>query len=101
MWTKIWSEIFYVCNIQVNANISLLQSSSVVSLCNPFSEPPAYQYQPENCPSNAIKIGDIAKVCYEPVWNNGMQEKCFLDYEISYRTDCRIYLDPILRYIVT
>ncbi|PON63560.1 Transmembrane protein [Parasponia andersonii] len=46
----------------VNANISLLQQSNDISICNPFSEPPAYQYQPENCSSNTIRIGDIPKV---------------------------------------
>ncbi|KAF4388308.1 hypothetical protein F8388_021138 [Cannabis sativa] len=46
----------------VNANISVMQSSNGISICNPFSDPPAYQYQPENCPSNTIRIGDIPKV---------------------------------------
>ncbi|XP_062107899.1 uncharacterized protein LOC133818829 isoform X2 [Humulus lupulus] len=47
---------------EVNANISVMQSSNDISICNPFSDPPAYHYQPENCPSNTIKIGDIPKV---------------------------------------
>jgi hypothetical protein len=50
----------------VNANISLLQGTSdlnLVNVCNPFSAPPEYQYQPDNCPDNTIRIGDIPKVC--------------------------------------
>ncbi|KAF3455748.1 hypothetical protein FNV43_RR00390 [Rhamnella rubrinervis] len=51
---------------EVNANISLLRATSsyanIVDVCNPFSEPPEYQYQQENCPSNTIRIGDIPKV---------------------------------------
>ncbi|KAF4352783.1 hypothetical protein G4B88_017330 [Cannabis sativa] len=49
-------------SLKVNANISVMQSSNGISICNPFSDPPAYQYQPENCPSNTIRIGDIPKV---------------------------------------
>ncbi|KAB1213248.1 hypothetical protein CJ030_MR5G009657 [Morella rubra] len=50
---------------KVNANISLLQATSypnLVYVCNPFSPPPEYRYQPNNCPANTIKIGDISKV---------------------------------------
>nr|KYP58424.1 hypothetical protein KK1_013831 [Cajanus cajan] len=50
---------------KVNANISTLQATSDVNLvhvCNPFSAPPNYLYQPENCPANTIRIGDIPKV---------------------------------------
>lgn len=50
----------------MNANISLLQATSnpnVFYVCNPFSAPPDYQYQPDNCPANTIRIGDIPKVC--------------------------------------
>ncbi|KAL2332232.1 hypothetical protein Fmac_019813 [Flemingia macrophylla] len=50
---------------KVNANISNLQATSDVNLvhvCNPFSAPPDYLYQPENCPANTIRIGDIPKV---------------------------------------
>lgn len=50
---------------KVNANISALQATSyanLVHVCNPFSDPPKYLYQPENCPANTIRIGDIPKV---------------------------------------
>ncbi|KAK9287657.1 hypothetical protein L1049_016094 [Liquidambar formosana] len=47
---------------EVNANISLQQVEIPVRICNPFSAPPEYQYQPENCPSNTIRIADIPQV---------------------------------------
>lgn len=50
---------------QVNTNISLMRSNSFPGLqyvCNPFSGPPDYLYQPENCAVDTIKIGDIPKV---------------------------------------
>lgn len=53
---------------QVNANISLLQSTSYPNLfnvCNPFSAPPDLLYQPDNCPPNTIRIGNIPKVFKE------------------------------------
>jgi hypothetical protein len=48
----------------VNANISMQATSypNLVHVCNPFSAPPNYFYQPENCPDNTIRIGDIPKV---------------------------------------
>jgi len=51
----------------VNANISAMQATSDMNLahvCNPFSAPPNYLYQPENCPANTIRIGDIPKVTF-------------------------------------
>ncbi|KAL8104392.1 uncharacterized protein LOC141678931 [Apium graveolens] len=42
---------------QVNANLSAQEA--FVQICNPFSAPPEYNYQPENCPPSAIRIGDI------------------------------------------
>ncbi|KAM3750240.1 hypothetical protein ACB098_04G022900 [Castanea mollissima] len=50
---------------EVNLNISVLQATSypnLVHVCNPFSSPPKYQYQPDNCPADTIRIGDIPKV---------------------------------------
>ncbi|KAG6730665.1 hypothetical protein I3843_01G087100 [Carya illinoinensis] len=65
---------------EVNVNISLFQATSNTNLryvCNPFSAPPDYQYQPDNCPANTIRIRDIPKVlkfftCSEA--NNGTCE---------------------------
>ncbi|KAK4538969.1 hypothetical protein RGQ29_032094 [Quercus rubra] len=50
---------------EVNLNISVLQATSypnLVHVCNPFSSPPKYRYQPDNCPADTIRIGDIPKV---------------------------------------
>ncbi|KAK3012052.1 hypothetical protein RJ639_012407 [Escallonia herrerae] len=47
---------------EVNANLTNRQADSYFHICNPFSAPPDYIYQPENCPTNAIQIGDIPQV---------------------------------------
>ncbi|XVE84472.1 hypothetical protein DITRI_Ditri17bG0016200 [Diplodiscus trichospermus] len=50
---------------EVNSNISQLQATTYPNLayvCNPFSAPPEYVYQPDNCPANTIRIGDIPKI---------------------------------------
>lgn len=50
---------------KVNANISNLQATlfpNLMYVCNPFSPPPEYLYQPDKCPGNTIQIGDIPKV---------------------------------------
>ncbi|XP_058094271.1 uncharacterized protein LOC131240184 [Magnolia sinica] len=50
---------------QVNANISAPPASFLLNqarICNPFSDPPNYTYQPENCPNNTIRIGDIPQI---------------------------------------
>lgn len=55
------SEGIYNYVKEVNANISLHGGSSV-QVCNPFSAPPLYSYQPQSCPSNTVRIADIPKV---------------------------------------
>ncbi|KAJ1410481.1 hypothetical protein SESBI_21982 [Sesbania bispinosa] len=50
---------------EVNSQLSKLPGTlfpNIVYLCNPFSAPPGYSYQPEKCPSNTVQIGDIPKV---------------------------------------
>ncbi|XP_020106549.1 uncharacterized protein LOC109722814 [Ananas comosus] len=50
---------------KVNENISQAKSAYLPGLqyvCNPFSGPPEYHYQPENCSSDTIKIGDIPQI---------------------------------------
>ncbi|MQL95328.1 hypothetical protein Taro_028020 [Colocasia esculenta] len=50
---------------QVNANISALQYSdrpNIAYVCNPFSAAPDYNYQPDNCSANQIRIGDIPQI---------------------------------------
>ncbi|XP_052206569.1 uncharacterized protein LOC127810964 isoform X2 [Diospyros lotus] len=65
---------------EVNANLSV-SYSSIVQVCNPFSAPPTYQYQPENCPDSTIKIHDIPQVLKELVCsdsNNGTCEGIYI-----------------------
>ncbi|KAJ8458162.1 hypothetical protein OPV22_031088 [Ensete ventricosum] len=50
---------------QVNKKISAAKSLPIPDLefvCNPFSETPDYSYEPKNCSSNTIKIGDIPQI---------------------------------------
>ncbi|KAF5195098.1 transmembrane protein [Thalictrum thalictroides] len=52
---------------EVNQNISTMQlpaslGRNQVSICNPFSAAPEYNYQPDNCPPNTIRIGDIPQI---------------------------------------
>ncbi|OVA03045.1 hypothetical protein BVC80_1807g17 [Macleaya cordata] len=64
---------------EVNANISGLQSPSspiMVKICNPFTGPPDYNYQPENCSANTIRIGDIPQVIRTLTCSNGDGETC-------------------------
>ncbi|KAL3583225.1 hypothetical protein D5086_014286 [Populus alba] len=46
---------------EVNANLSTMQGVPY-TVCNPFSAPPEYQYQPDKCPANTIGIGEIPQV---------------------------------------
>ncbi|KAJ6366558.1 hypothetical protein OIU77_003026 [Salix suchowensis] len=46
---------------QVNANLSTIQGVPY-TVCNPFSAPPEYQYQPDKCPANTIRISEIPQV---------------------------------------
>ncbi|KAK7402241.1 hypothetical protein VNO78_14347 [Psophocarpus tetragonolobus] len=68
---------------EVNANITAMQSTSdmnLVRVCNPFSAPPEYSYQPEKCPSNTIRIGDIPKVLKPFTCTNGNDGTCDSEY---------------------
>ncbi|XVF29439.1 hypothetical protein REPUB_Repub15cG0121100 [Reevesia pubescens] len=85
---------------QVNSNISQLQATTYPNLayvCNPFSAPPEYTYQPDNCPANTIRIGDISKIlavftCSDA--NNGTcQEGQFISTS-DYKT-VEAYTSPI------
>lgn len=72
---------------KVNANISVLQATTsypnVVHVCNPFSAPPEYLYQPENCPENSIRIGDIPKVLKFLTCSNANEGTCDNEHSIS------------------
>ncbi|XP_073025395.1 uncharacterized protein [Primulina eburnea] len=46
---------------KVNKNLST-SYGNIVQICNPFSPPPNYEYQPWSCPANSIRIGDISQV---------------------------------------
>ncbi|GFQ06726.1 hypothetical protein PHJA_002816600 [Phtheirospermum japonicum] len=46
---------------EVNTNIST-SYGNIVQICNPFSAPPLHEYQPWNCPSSSIRIGDIPQL---------------------------------------
>ncbi|XP_019448543.1 PREDICTED: uncharacterized protein LOC109351531 isoform X2 [Lupinus angustifolius] len=62
--SEISAGIYNLVN-KVNANISNRQGKllpNLVYICNPFSGPPEYTYQPENCSANTIQIGDVPKV---------------------------------------
>ncbi|KAI3889023.1 hypothetical protein MKX03_012456 [Papaver bracteatum] len=62
---------------QVNANISALRPlfpTDLVQVCNPFTAPPEYSYQPANCPANTIQITDIPRVVKTLSCSNG--ESC-------------------------
>lgn len=58
--TDVSSEIYDLVN-QVNTQISV-SYPDIALVCNPFSQPPYYEYQPQNCAANTIRIGDIPKV---------------------------------------
>ncbi|EYU36718.1 hypothetical protein MIMGU_mgv1a004324mg [Erythranthe guttata] len=61
---------------EVNLNISR-SYGNIVQICNPFSPPPMHEYQPLNCPSTAIQIGDIPHVLRMLVCpDNGGEETC-------------------------
>ncbi|XP_020570918.1 transmembrane protein DDB_G0292058-like [Phalaenopsis equestris] len=49
---------------EVNSNITSLKPSisKLEYICNPFSGPPGYNYQPENCSSNTITVGQVPQL---------------------------------------
>ena len=62
--SEIGGGIYNLVN-EVNSNISNLEGAllaNFVFICNPFTAPPEYLYQPNNCPPNTIQIEDIPKV---------------------------------------
>ncbi|XP_031110762.1 uncharacterized protein LOC116014932 [Ipomoea triloba] len=61
---------------QVNENISR-SYGNFAQICQPFSEPPEYLYQPDKCASNTIRIEDIPQLlkvvtCTDPNCNGGI-----------------------------
>ncbi|KAL0917985.1 hypothetical protein M5K25_013099 [Dendrobium thyrsiflorum] len=49
---------------KVNSNITSLKSSfpKLEYICNPFSGPPEYSYQPQNCSSDTITVGQVPQL---------------------------------------
>ncbi|KAI3470162.1 hypothetical protein Pfo_026825 [Paulownia fortunei] len=58
--TDVSAGIYDLLN-KVNNNISA-SYGNILQICNPFSSPPMYEYQPWNCPATSTQIGDIPKV---------------------------------------
>ncbi|KAF4350210.1 hypothetical protein G4B88_000136 [Cannabis sativa] len=58
--------IHNIVNEASECKISVMQSSNGISICNPFSDPPAYQYQPENAhltqKNRTSQRGNVLKV---------------------------------------
>ncbi|KHN25312.1 hypothetical protein glysoja_010229 [Glycine soja] len=64
---------------KVNSNLGPMFPNNVY-LCNPFSAPPKYLYQPEFCPPNSIQIGDIPKVLKPYTCFGDSDENCGSDH---------------------
>ncbi|KAL2592055.1 hypothetical protein AAZV13_12G045800 [Glycine max] len=64
---------------KVNSNLGPMFPNNV-DLCNPFSAPPKYLYQPEFCPPNSIQIGDIPKVLKPYTCFGDSDENCGSDH---------------------
>ncbi|KAL3641600.1 hypothetical protein CASFOL_012415 [Castilleja foliolosa] len=58
--TDVSKGIYELVN-KVNWNISM-SYGDIFHICNPFSPPPVYEYQPWDCPANSKKIGDVPRV---------------------------------------
>ncbi|PIN13103.1 hypothetical protein CDL12_14275 [Handroanthus impetiginosus] len=58
--TDVSAGIYDLVN-KVNQNIST-SYGNILQICNPFSSPPMYEYQPWNCSATSIQIGDIPRV---------------------------------------
>ncbi|KOM50826.1 hypothetical protein LR48_Vigan08g165300 [Vigna angularis] len=65
------SQIVY----EVNTKPGSLLPKGVI-LCNPFSAPPEYLYQPEMCQPGTVKIGDIPKVLKHYTCVSDNKKKC-------------------------
>ncbi|CAJ1933359.1 unnamed protein product [Sphenostylis stenocarpa] len=60
---------------KVNSNVGSLLPDGTY-LCDPFSAPPEYSYQPELCQPSSILIGDIPKVLKPYTCFSDNYEKC-------------------------
>ncbi|XP_045824164.1 uncharacterized protein LOC123916693 [Trifolium pratense] len=74
--SKIGGGIYNLFN-EVNKNIkNLTMIPNLVYICNPFTAPPEYLYQQENCPPHTVQIGDIPKVLKPYTCFDEDEEKC-------------------------
>ncbi|MCD7456566.1 hypothetical protein HAX54_032154 [Datura stramonium] len=61
---------------EVNQRLST-EYGNVAQLCNPFSGPPEYNYDPGNCSSTTIRVGDLPRIfkmltCTDPNCKGGV-----------------------------
>lgn len=61
---------------EVNQRLST-EYGNVAQICNPFSGPPEYNYEPGNCSSTTIQVGDIPRIfkmltCTDPNCTGGV-----------------------------
>ncbi|XP_047335911.1 uncharacterized protein LOC124939482 [Impatiens glandulifera] len=80
--TGISSRIYNLVN-QVNLNISRLHGEDFIQVCNPFSAPPNYQYEPDSCPPKTIKIGAIPGMLRALTCSELTNGKCLGGLDIS------------------
>ncbi|KAK6146326.1 hypothetical protein DH2020_020195 [Rehmannia glutinosa] len=58
--TSVSAGIYDLLN-KVNGNI-YTSYGNILQICNPFSSPPMYEYQPWDCPPTSTQIGDVPQV---------------------------------------
>ncbi|KAH0643712.1 hypothetical protein KY290_033400 [Solanum tuberosum] len=61
---------------EVNQKLST-EYGNVAQICNPFSGPPQYNYEPGNCSSTTIRVGDLPRIfkmltCTDPTCTGGV-----------------------------
>ncbi|KAF3628892.1 putative protein SHORT-ROOT-like [Capsicum annuum] len=67
--------VYQIVN-EVNERLST-EYGNVAQICNPFSGPPEYNYEPGNCSSTSIRVGDIPRIfkmltCTDPNCKGGV-----------------------------
>ncbi|GFP85205.1 hypothetical protein PHJA_000664200 [Phtheirospermum japonicum] len=72
--TDVSAGIYELVN-KVNWNIST-SYGDIFRICNPFSPPPVYEYQPWDCPATSKQIGDVPRVLKELACPNSIGEAC-------------------------
>ncbi|XP_059305078.1 uncharacterized protein LOC132056758 [Lycium ferocissimum] len=67
--------VYQIVN-EVNQKLST-EYGNVAQICNPFSGPPQYNYEPGNCSSTTIRVGDLPRIfkmltCTDPNCKGGV-----------------------------